>query len=116
MPACAAPGIYKLGEQEVELTPDDRVVLRGQTRLAGSALRMDRAIENTMRFANVSLPEAIAMATRNPARVGKIAGRQRGISTGERADFTLFRFDPDTLSIQVEEVIVGGKSMYERAA
>ena len=79
MPACAKPGLYKLGEQEVELTADDRVVLAGQTRLAGSALRMDRGIENVMRIAGVSLTEALSMANRNPARVGRIAGRQRGL-------------------------------------
>ena len=54
------------------------MVLAGQTRLAGSALRMDEAISNVMRMTGISLVEAISMATRNPARVGRIAGRQRG--------------------------------------
>jgi N-acetylglucosamine-6-phosphate deacetylase len=112
MPACAAPGIYQLGEQEVELTADDRVVLRGQTRLAGSALRMDRAIENSMRLAGISLAEAVSMANRNPARVGRIGGRQRGLSAGERADLVRFRFDEESKRIDVLETIVGGKQVY----
>jgi N-acetylglucosamine-6-phosphate deacetylase len=115
MPACAAPGIYKLGDQEVELTSDDRVVLRGQTRLAGSALRMDRAIENVMRMAGLTLTEALAMANRNPARVGRIGGRQRGLSTGERADLVVFRFDQDTKSITVVKTIMGGEEVYRAA-
>jgi N-acetylglucosamine-6-phosphate deacetylase len=112
MPACAKPGIYKLGEQEVELTADDRVVLAGQTRLAGSALRMDRAVENVMRIAGVSLTEAASMANRNPARVGRIAGRQRGLTTGERADLVLFRFDDESKSIKVLKTIAGGEEVY----
>ena len=112
MPACAAPGIYKLGEQEVELTADNRVVLVGQTRLAGSALRMDRAIENVMRIAGLSLTEALTMASRNPARVGRIGGRQRGLATGERADLVLFGFSKETKSIEIRKTIVGGKEVY----
>src|SRR5580704_19769604 len=71
-PAGAAPGRYNLGEQEVDLTADGRVVLAGQDRLAGSALRMDRAIGNVMRLAGVSLDDAVRMATTNAARAGGI--------------------------------------------
>ncbi len=66
----------------VELKEDQRVVLRGGTRLAGSSLRMDRAIENVMRLPGVSLRDAVTMATINPARVGRIGSRQRGLRTG----------------------------------
>ena len=58
-----------LGEVEVELKEDERVVLRGGTRLAGSSLRMDHAISNVMRIADVSLEDAVVMATTNPARL-----------------------------------------------
>lgn len=112
MPAMAAPGIYRLGEQDVEHTTDGRVVLAGQTRLAGSALRMDHAIRNVMRMAGASLVEALAMASRNPARVGRIGGRQRGIATGERADLVLFRYDPATKDITVLQTIAGGRTVY----
>lgn len=113
MPAMASPGIYRLGDQDLELTQDGRVVLAGQTRLAGSALRMDHGISNVMRMTGISLVEAISMATRNPARVGRIAGRQRGIAAGERADLVLFRYDAQTKAIDVVQTIVGGKSVYE---
>jgi N-acetylglucosamine-6-phosphate deacetylase len=115
MPAMAKPGIYRLGEQDLELTEDGRVVLAGQTRLAGSALRMDEGISNVMRMTGISLVEAISMATRNPARVGRIAGRQRGITTGERADLVLFRYDAETKAIEVMQTIVGGRSVYSAA-
>jgi predicted amidohydrolase YtcJ len=63
----------------------------------------------------VSLPEAISMATRNPARVGRIAGRQRGLTSGDRADLVLFRFDEATKQITVLETIAGGRTVYEAA-
>lgn len=113
MPAMASPGVYRLGDQDVEHTADGRVVLAGQTRLAGSALRMDHAIRNVMRMAGVSLVEAIAMATRNPARVGRVAGRQRGIATGERADLVLFRYDAQTHEVEVMQTIAGGEIVYQ---
>jgi N-acetylglucosamine-6-phosphate deacetylase len=113
MPALAAPGVYKLGEVDVELTTDGRVVLLGQSRLAGSALRMDAGVSNVMRMAGASLTEAISMATRNPARVGRIAGRQRGLATGDRADLVLFEFDQKTKEIKVLETIVSGRTVFQ---
>jgi len=112
MPAGCAPGAYKLGEVDVELHPDGSVRLLGGNRLAGSALRMDRAIQNVMQLAGVSLREAIAMATRNPARVGRIASRQRGLNAGERGDLVRFRHDDARKEIQVIETYLGGRQVY----
>jgi len=74
-PAGAAPGRYKLGMQEVDLTADGRVVLAGQERLAGSALKMNDAIAHVIRVAGVSLNDAIEMATTQPARAVGLAER-----------------------------------------
>ena len=93
MPAMCAPGPYMLGEVAVELHEDQSVRLRGGTRLAGSSLRMDRAVENVMRMAGLSLTEAVTMATINPARIGRVSSRQRGIKPGERADLVRFRYE-----------------------
>ncbi len=111
-PAGAKPGRYMLADQPVDLTDDDRVVLAGQTRLAGSALKMHKGIENLMRIAGISLPEALTMATRNPARVGRIAGRQRGLATGDRADFVVFDFDAPSKSIHIRETWIGGTCFF----
>ena len=108
MPAGCAPGPYKLGEVDVELHSDGSVRLLGGTRLAGSALRMDRAIENVMRMAGLNLREAITLATRNPARVGRIASRQRGLNPGERADLVRFRYHEGTGEIHVVETFLAG--------
>ncbi len=111
-PAGCAPGRYRLGEQEVELTADNRVVLAGQDRLAGSALRMDRGVENLMRLGDLSLAHAVRLATVNAARAGRVPGRERGLAAGERADFVLFDFDPRTKSIQVQATYVGGRKVW----
>jgi N-acetylglucosamine-6-phosphate deacetylase len=110
MPALCTPGFYRLGEVEVELKDDQRVVLRGGTRLAGSSLRMDVAISNVMRVAGLSLTEAIAMATVNPARVGRIGGRVRGLRPGDRADVVRFRVEDGQL--RVLETFLGGQCVY----
>ncbi len=90
-PAGAAPGRYRIADIDVELTPEGKVVLAGEDRLAGSALRMDRGVENLMRLAGISLSDAVRMATTNAARAGAIAGRQAGLATGDRADLVQFR-------------------------
>jgi N-acetylglucosamine-6-phosphate deacetylase len=110
MPALCAPGPYRLGEVEVELKDDQRVVLRGGARLAGSSLRMDSAISNVMRVAGLSLTEAIAMATVNPARVGRIGGRQRGLRPGDRADVVRFRVEDGR--IRVLETYLSGQRVW----
>lgn len=110
MPAMCAPGHYKLGKIELELHEDQRVVLRGGARLAGSSLRMDRGIENLMRLARLTLTEAVAMATVNPARIGRVSSRQRGIRTGERAD--LVRFQCEAGRMRVLETYLSGRRVY----
>jgi N-acetylglucosamine-6-phosphate deacetylase len=111
-PAGCSPGRYRLGEQEVELTSDLRVVLAGQERLAGSALRMDRGLENLIRLAGLSLEEAVRMATVNPAKAGMVPGRLRGLASGDRADLVEFQFDPERARIEVESTWVGGRRVY----
>jgi N-acetylglucosamine-6-phosphate deacetylase len=69
--ACAGmpPGRYLLGGRPIELPPGEGVPpVRTDGTLAGSALRMDRAVAN-MVSAGVSLTEAVAAATRVPAEL-----------------------------------------------
>jgi N-acetylglucosamine-6-phosphate deacetylase len=112
MPALCEPGRYRLGEVEVELRSDQRVVMMGTDRLAGSSLRMDRGIENLMRLAGLSLAEAVTMATRNPARAGRISGRLRGLTPGDRADLVEFDCDAQDRSIRVRRTWLDGELVY----
>jgi N-acetylglucosamine-6-phosphate deacetylase len=112
MPAMCAPGPYMLGEVEVELKPDQSVVLRGGDRLAGSSLRMDRGIEVLMRHAGLSLADAVTLASRNPARAGRVGGRQRGLQPGDRSDVVEFDYDPVGKSISVRRTWLDGELVY----
>jgi N-acetylglucosamine-6-phosphate deacetylase len=111
-PAGAKPGRYSLGEQAVDLTADNRVVLAGQDKLAGSALRMNDGIQNLMKLAGLSLSDAVTMATTNPARVGSVPQRSNGLTAGDRADFVLFDFDPETCAVQVAATYVSGRRVF----
>jgi N-acetylglucosamine-6-phosphate deacetylase len=111
-PAGARPGRYYLGEQAVDLTPDNRVVLAGTDKLAGSALRMDRGVENLIRMAGLPLSDAIRMATVNAAKAGKVPGRSKGLVAGDRADFVQFRWDAETRSMNVAATYISGQRMY----
>lgn len=116
MPALCEPGDYRLGEVDVTLhPPGDRVTLRGGTRLAGSALRMDHGVRNLTRLAGLSLSDAITMATTNAARAGRIAGRLRGIASGEKADIVEFQWEDAAREIKVQRTWLAGKLVYEAA-
>lgn len=105
MPAMCEPGFYELGEVQVELKEMKegarRVVLRGGDRLAGSSLRMDQAIENVMRIAGLTLEDAVALATVNPARVGRV---------NNLADEVKFLFEAG--QIQVIETHLSGRLVF----
>jgi N-acetylglucosamine-6-phosphate deacetylase len=114
MPAGCPPGAYRLGEVAVELHPDGSVRLAGGTRLAGSALMMHRAITNVMKTARLSLRDAISLATRNPARIGRIPYRQRGLNPGDRADLVRFRYDEAANEITILETYVSGHQVFRQ--
>jgi N-acetylglucosamine-6-phosphate deacetylase len=112
-PAGCPPGRYQLGEQAVDLTADNRVMLVGQERLAGSALRMDRGVENLMRIAGLSLADAVSMATTNAARAGRVPGRTAGLVAGDRADLIEYSFNRSDLTILIKSTYVSGEKVYE---
>jgi N-acetylglucosamine-6-phosphate deacetylase len=120
MPAGCAAGRYRLGEVEVELHGDGSVRLAeggsegdgSGSRLAGSALTMDQAIANVMRTASLSLREAVTLASRNPARVGRVPSRQRGLNPGERADLVRFRLEEGTGRIEILETFLSGQQVF----
>jgi N-acetylglucosamine-6-phosphate deacetylase len=109
-PAMCQPGPYMLGSVAVELREDDRVTLRHADRLAGSSLRMDRAIANVMSRASVGLAQAVTMASTNPARVGRVPGRLRALQPGSRADLVRFRFAAGR--VEILETWLSGQRMY----
>ncbi len=112
-PAGAQPGPYTVGEQQVELTADNRVLLAGQDTLAGSALKIHNGVENLMRFAGLSLGAAVTMATLNPAKAGKISGRENGLVACDKAELVLFDFSPKQMRITVRETWLNGERVFQ---
>jgi N-acetylglucosamine-6-phosphate deacetylase len=92
-------GHYKLGTLEVELK-DGRCLRNGN--LAGSALTMDRAVRNAMKFADLDLQQAVRAATANPAKAARILNKG-AIGPGADADFVVLTPDGD-----VRATVVGG--------
>ena len=71
--ATAPPGRYRLGDLEVDASPSGCVTQPGSANFAGSALTMDRAVANTVRFCELAIDEVLPMASANPARLMGIA-------------------------------------------
>ena len=65
--AGCAPGTHTLGGVTSVLSEDGRVSLPGTPYLAGSALTMDRAIANTVRYTGLPIAKVIPMASTIPA-------------------------------------------------
>ncbi len=108
--AAAPPGIYRLGEVLAEAQPDGAVRLPGTPYLAGSALTMDRAVDNVRHFAGIPLGQALAMATRHPRLLWPdLPG---GLTPGAPADIVLLR---DGERLEVLETIVAGETVYRAA-
>lgn len=115
MPAGCAPGDFMLGEVPVTLHADESVTLRdGSGRLAGSSLKMDRAIGLTVKLAEVRLRDAVTMATTNAARVGRVGGRLRGLQPGDRADLVEFEYEEGADRITVVRTWMSGQLVYSR--
>ena len=65
--AGSAPGRYTIGGVQCALDEHGRVSLPGTPYLAGSALTLDRAIANTVRFTGLPIEDVIPMASTIPA-------------------------------------------------
>jgi N-acetylglucosamine-6-phosphate deacetylase len=93
--AGCAPGAYSIGGVTTELSADGRVSLPGTPYLAGSALTLERAIANMVRFTGLSIDDVIPMASTIPATY-------LGTTTDGRA---VGDWDPERGALSVERVM-----------
>lgn len=77
-------GNYTIAGQPVVVRGGKALTLDGA--LAGSTLDLLDGLKNLMRFADVSLADAVACATLNPARMLGIDASVGSLETGKRAD------------------------------
>ena len=99
------PGRYVLGGQPMELPPDGAAPVRPDGTLAGSALRMDRAVANAVAV-GLGPAEAVAAASRIPA---DLIGRPDlgRLAPGAAADLAWFGDD-----LRTRAAWVGGEQVY----
>ena len=101
------PGIYAFAGKSVELTVERCVRLVGTEYLAGSAIELARGIENSIRFAGISLKEAVSLATLQPMRLLDAKAHVES-----ETNLILFEWDAAQFSINLIATIVGGKLVY----
>jgi N-acetylglucosamine-6-phosphate deacetylase len=81
------PGTY--GEWAVD--PSGKIVVTGTPYLAGANQGTEIGLENLLRATGWTLPECIAAATSNPARLLRVA--EPRLALGEAANLVVFRFN-----------------------
>ena len=104
-----------LADGESELGGQVVIVKNGEARLqdgtlAGSVLRMNRAIENMVKKVGVPFTQAVDYATINPARTLKIDDMAGSIKVGKRADFAIIAAETYDVLYTVRE----GKIIYQK--
>ncbi len=105
--AGAPPGQYKIGNLQVEISPDGRSArLPGTPYLAGSVLTMDRAVTNVMKFAGIDLPTAVKMVGENAGKL--FPGVTGKIEAGAPADLVLFQYEDE---VEIQKTWIGGEEV-----
>ncbi|NLC56185.1 MAG: N-acetylglucosamine-6-phosphate deacetylase [Armatimonadetes bacterium] len=103
------PGVYEGDGKQIEVLANGRVQLKDTPYLAGSGLILPRGIENVVRFAGVTLAEAVQMATVNPARLLGLQERLGTVAPGREANLCLFRWNAEACALTIEAVVVRGR-------
>ena len=97
-------GVSELGGQTVYVKGNEARLADGV--LAGSILRMNRAIQNVVEKVKVPLEQAVDYATINPARTLGISDTVGSIKEGKNADLTVLNGNFDVLyTIRDGEII-----------
>lgn len=100
-------GMYKLGGQDVTVKGKEARLADGT--LAGSTLKMNDAVRNAKNVLNLSLEDAIDLATKNPAMNLGVYDTKGSISLGKDADFTVIDSD-----LNVYMTVSNGNVIYNK--
>jgi N-acetylglucosamine-6-phosphate deacetylase len=99
------PGRYREWEQELEVLPNGRIVVPGTTFLAGSGVFTDACIGHLLSLGEVSLADAIDMASARPRLL--LGLESQLLRVGDTADLVLFDWQKDGAFRVVATVIAG---------
>lgn len=96
------PGKYREWGTELEVLPSGKILVAGTPYLAGSGHFTDTCVANAIRFAGVSLAEAVEMAA---VRSRELLGLPvPAIEVGQPAELVVFEWEPGG-ELRVKEVI-----------
>jgi N-acetylglucosamine-6-phosphate deacetylase len=102
MQAAGMPdGTYQLGAASIDVR-EGRALIAGEASIAGSTLTMDVAVRNAVAWLGVSVDEASAMASLNPARLLGVANRKGALVAGMDADLVVLDDDLCACATMVE--------------
>ena len=110
------PGTYKFAGQPVALKADHSIRLIGTEYLAGSAVVLLRCVENSVRFANISLGQALSLATVNPMRLLDIDLKIDRQNTDFEMDLIIFEWDPHTCKMDLKMTILSGEVVFDKSS
>ena len=104
-----------LGDGDFELGGQAVTVRHGEARtadgaFAGSTVTLDEVLRRVMRYADLTLPQALPMASTVPAAAMGLTGRKGTLQVGADADIILL--DDDA---RVQLTLVGGRVVHDRA-
>ncbi|GLB59817.1 N-acetylglucosamine-6-phosphate deacetylase [Cytobacillus sp. NCCP-133] len=104
---CLKNGHYDLGGQNV--TVENGQALLEDGTLAGSILKMKDSIQNMIDFTDITLMEAVRLASSNPAKQLNIYDRKGSISEGKDADLVVL-----DKNLEVSMTFCRGVKAFER--
>ncbi len=100
-------GRYMLGDSVTFVK--DGIARLAEGNLAGSTLTMDAGVRNLIAFAGLSVPDAVAIASRTPAAAMRLEGRKGVLAPGADADVILL-----DENVEVKLTMIAGSVVYER--
>ena len=86
------PGRYRDWEQEFEIRPEGKIVVPGTQYLAGSWAFTDRCLATVLSLGEVSLADAVDMATARPRTLLGLPARE--VRVGDPAELIVFDWRP----------------------
>ncbi len=90
------------------IVEDGVAKLPDRTAFAGSVATMDRLVRNMIELANVSIADAVKMASTVPASILSISNRKGDLSVGKDADIVIFNEN-----VSVQQTLVRGKLVFD---
>jgi N-acetylglucosamine-6-phosphate deacetylase len=109
------PGRYQLFDGgEVDLHETGRLDLAGTPLLAGATTALPACLANAIRYAGVTIPDAVRMVTANPSRLLglPVAAGRESLRAGMAANLTSFRRSETSGEVEVVRTILEGADVY----